>query len=99
MKLFGYPISVNVIILIGILYLIMIINALSASCNREGLSMGQKARDAQHAAAAAAQEAASAQEAAQLADRQAAAAQQVLSAKQVLASTQQMTRHAKKRPW
>ena len=36
-KLFGYSISLNVIILIGILYLIMVVNALSASCNMEGL--------------------------------------------------------------
>ena len=36
MKLFGYSISLNVIILIGILYLIMVVNALSSSCNREG---------------------------------------------------------------
>ena len=38
MKLFGYSISLNVIILIGILYLIMVVNALSSSCNREGLT-------------------------------------------------------------
>jgi regulator of protease activity HflC (stomatin/prohibitin superfamily) len=36
-KLFGYSISLNVIILIGILYLIMVVNALSGSCNREGV--------------------------------------------------------------
>jgi hypothetical protein len=36
-KLFGYSISLNVIILIGILYLIMVVNALSGSCNREGM--------------------------------------------------------------
>ena len=36
MKLFGYSISLNIVILIGILYLIMIVNALSSSCNREG---------------------------------------------------------------
>ena len=36
-KLFGYSISLNVLILIGILYLIMVVNALSASCNMEGL--------------------------------------------------------------
>ena len=36
-KLFGYSISLNVIILIGILYLIMVVNALSGSCNREGI--------------------------------------------------------------
>jgi hypothetical protein len=39
MKLFGYSISLNVIILIGILYLIMVVNALSSSCNREGYEM------------------------------------------------------------
>jgi hypothetical protein len=38
MKLFGYSISLNVLILIGILYLIMVVNALSGSCNREGMS-------------------------------------------------------------
>ena len=38
MKLFGYSISLNVLILIGVLYLIMVVNALSGSCNREGLS-------------------------------------------------------------
>jgi hypothetical protein len=37
MKVFGYSISLNVLILIGILYLIMVVNALSGSCNREGL--------------------------------------------------------------
>jgi len=37
MKVFGYSISINVLILLGILYLIMVVNALSASCNREGL--------------------------------------------------------------
>jgi hypothetical protein len=37
-KLFGYSISINVLILIGILYLIMVVNALSASCNMEGLT-------------------------------------------------------------
>ena len=36
LKLFGYSISLNVIILIGVLYLIMVVNALSGSCNREG---------------------------------------------------------------
>ena len=38
MKLFGYSISLNVLILIGILYLIMAVNALSGACNREGLN-------------------------------------------------------------
>jgi hypothetical protein len=42
MKLFGYSISLNVLILIGILYLIMIVNALSAACNREGLVLNTK---------------------------------------------------------
>ena len=37
MKLFGYSISLNVLILMGLLYLIMVVNALSASCNMEGL--------------------------------------------------------------
>jgi hypothetical protein len=37
MKLFGYSISLNVLILIGVLYLIMVVNALSGSCNREGM--------------------------------------------------------------
>jgi hypothetical protein len=36
MKVFGYSISLNVLILMGILYLIMVVNALSGSCNREG---------------------------------------------------------------
>jgi len=36
-KLFGYSISLNVLILIGILYLIMLVNALSGACNREGM--------------------------------------------------------------
>ena len=39
MKLFGYSISLNVLILIGVLYLIMVVNALSASCNTEGLTL------------------------------------------------------------
>jgi hypothetical protein len=43
MKLFGYSFSLNVLILIGILYLIMVVNALSSSCNREGLTPLQKA--------------------------------------------------------
>ncbi len=43
MKLFGYSISLNILILIGILYLIMVVNALSSSCNREGLTPQQKA--------------------------------------------------------
>ena len=38
MKLFGYSISLNILILIGILYLIMTINAVSSSCNREGMN-------------------------------------------------------------
>ncbi len=43
MKVFGYSISLNVLILIGILYLIMVVNALSGSCNREGLiGIGRK---------------------------------------------------------
>jgi len=41
MKIFGYSISINVLILIGILYLIMVVNALSSSCNREGLNIGK----------------------------------------------------------
>jgi hypothetical protein len=43
MKLFGYSISLNVLILIGILYLIMVVNALSGSCNREGLTGVERA--------------------------------------------------------
>jgi hypothetical protein len=39
MKLFGYSISLNVLILIGVLYLIMVVNALSASCNMEGIKV------------------------------------------------------------
>ena len=42
MKVFGYSISLNVLILIGILYLIMVVNALSGTCNREGLSSVEK---------------------------------------------------------
>jgi hypothetical protein len=38
MQLFGYSISLNVLILIGVLYLIMVVNALSSSCNREGMA-------------------------------------------------------------
>ena len=46
MKLFGYSISLNVLILIGILYLIMIVNALSCSCNMEGFkSSAERKRD------------------------------------------------------
>lgn len=41
MKFLGYSISLNVIILIGIFYLIMVVNAISGSCNREGLNIGQ----------------------------------------------------------
>ena len=37
MKLFGYSISLNVVILICIFYLIMVVNALSGSCIREGM--------------------------------------------------------------
>jgi hypothetical protein len=36
MKLLGYSIDLNIIILIGILYLIMVVNAISGSCKREG---------------------------------------------------------------
>ena len=46
MKLFGYTISLNVLILIGILYLIMVVNALSGSCNREGLKGFKKIQNA-----------------------------------------------------
>ena len=41
MQLFGYSISLNVLILIGILYLIMIVNALSSSCNMEGMKLNK----------------------------------------------------------
>lgn len=37
-KLLGYSISLNIIILIGIFYLIIVVNALSGSCNREGFT-------------------------------------------------------------
>ena len=50
MKLFGYSISLNVLILIGILYLIMTVNALSGSCNMEGLITMSNAKQAQQAA-------------------------------------------------
>ena len=42
MKVFGYSISLNVLILIGILYLIMVVNALTSSCNTEGMSKKDK---------------------------------------------------------
>ena len=46
MKLLGYSIDLNIIILIGILYLIMVINALSGSCKREGnTNMGEMELD------------------------------------------------------
>ena len=47
MKVLGYSISLNVLILIGILYLIMVVNALSSSCSIEGRrgGMGDSARD------------------------------------------------------
>ena len=37
MKLLGYSIDLNILILIGILYLIMVVNAISGSCKREGM--------------------------------------------------------------
>jgi hypothetical protein len=37
MKLFGYSISLNVVILLSIFYVILVVNALSGSCIREGL--------------------------------------------------------------
>ena len=46
MKLLGYSIDLNIIILIGILYLIMVVNALSGSCKREGnTNMGEMELD------------------------------------------------------
>ena len=42
LKVFGYSISLNILILIGTLYLIMVVNALSASCNREGNAKSDK---------------------------------------------------------
>ena len=47
MKLFGYSISLNIVILIGIFYLIMVVNALSSSCNREGMSNADSSLNAQ----------------------------------------------------
>ena len=44
MKLFGYSISINVLILIGVLYLIMTVNAVSGSCNREGMNFKDRDR-------------------------------------------------------
>ena len=41
--MFGYSISLNVLILIGILYLIMVVNALSGTCNREGMTTSETA--------------------------------------------------------
>ena len=41
MKFLGYSIDLNIIILIGILYLIMVVNAISGSCKREGLNISQ----------------------------------------------------------
>ena len=49
-KLFGYSISLTVLILIGILYLIMIVNALSSSCNREGFKIINRTKSATDAA-------------------------------------------------
>ena len=43
MKLLGHSISINVLILIGIMYLIMVVNAVSSSCKREGMSGFKKA--------------------------------------------------------
>ena len=40
-NLFGYSISLNVIILIAILYLIMTVNAITCACN-EGFKFGRK---------------------------------------------------------
>ena len=42
-KLFGYSISLNVIILIAILYLIMVVNAITCSCN-EGFKRSSRKR-------------------------------------------------------
>lgn len=42
-KLFGYSISLNVIILIAILYLIMVVNAITCSCN-EGFKRSSRRR-------------------------------------------------------
>lgn len=39
MKFLGYSIDLNIIILIGILYLIMVVNAISGSCKMEGLKV------------------------------------------------------------
>ena len=40
-KLLGYSISLNIIILIGIFYLIIVVNALSGSCKREGFTKAE----------------------------------------------------------
>jgi hypothetical protein len=40
-KLFGYSISLNLIILIAILYLIMTVNAITCACN-EGFKFGRR---------------------------------------------------------
>jgi hypothetical protein len=37
-KLFGYSISLKVLMLMGILYLIIVLHAISAACNMEGMS-------------------------------------------------------------
>ena len=37
-KIFGYSISLNVLILMGILYLIIVLHAISGSCDMEGMS-------------------------------------------------------------
>jgi hypothetical protein len=61
MKVFGYSISLNVLILMGVLYLIMVVNALSGSCNREGFG-NKVSKAAQQAAQKAAQKALAAQQ-------------------------------------
>ena len=37
-KLFGYSISLNVLVFMGILYLIIVLHAVSGACNMEGMS-------------------------------------------------------------
>ena len=41
-KLFGYSISLNVLVFMGILYLIIVLHAVSGACNMEGMSSSDK---------------------------------------------------------
>jgi len=62
LKLFGYTMDRNIVILFGILFLIMVVSALNWSSNREGLvgSISPKVDEASRVARAAARDAAEA---------------------------------------